>query len=291
VDFTEYNLGEDVSFQDYMEMARPLDQAFEPGYEIWAKRDDSGRIIPNKPKYLVGKSKGSSELQIFNITSGMRYQKPLTLKKGMSIGQVLSALKSQDYEKVEHKEIASGKAIYAGGKEHASGVVEQWKGTVYHGTNDIDFFGSTYNSGDLGHGSHLQSLNGGDAMSVTPNIEVAKEFAFDGEGVGMVIEFKADLKLYYASLDEDDLDEIDLPDGVDAVAIPYGQFQEDEFAVVQWDSPDTLSPVAVHLPIGKDLGRYEFSVDPAIYGNWKSWKEVLSSIFKAMKRNVKLRGE
>lgn len=255
-----------------MEMARPLDKRLQPGYEVFVLRDEeTGRIQVDKPQYVLGKAKGEKDKKLFYMDG-----RPVNFKKDLDLKGALELMKSKGYEKVGHKKISSGEATYAGGKKHKSGVVEQWKGTVYHGTNDIDFFSSTYNSSDLGGGSHLQSLNQGDAMSVTPNIEVAKSFAFDSEKIGMIIEFKADLKLYYASLDEDDLDEIDLPDGVHAVAIPYGQYQEDEFAIVMWDSPDMLSVVAVHLPmdggVKPKFKRYEADASQAEYqGMWMAY--------------------
>lgn len=271
--FIAHKLNKSTSFQAFMEMARPLDNRLQPGYEVFVVRDkETGRIKEDEARYVLGVAKGEKEKKLF-YSDG----RPVQFKKDLNLEKALQMLKDKGYEKLGHKKISQGTATYAGGKKHKSGVVEQWQGTVYHGTNDIDFFGTTYNSSDLGHGSHLQSLNDGDAMSVTPNIEVAKDFAFDsGESIGMIIEFEADLNLYYASIDEDDLDEIDLPDGAQAVAIPYGQYAEDEFAVTMWDSPEMLQAVAVHLPLDGSSSpktkRYQASASTAEYhGFWRAY--------------------
>lgn len=138
-------------------------------------------------------------------------------------------------------------ATYFGGRRFEGGVVEPFKGTVYHGTEDLEFFETTYNSPHLGFGSHLKSLQDGDALSVTPEFDVARGFARGEYGFGMIVEFEADLNVYYAGRLEDTIDEIEYPADADAVAIPFGFYEEHEIAVVRWDG-DNLKIRAVHLP-------------------------------------------
>jgi hypothetical protein len=209
---------------------------------------------------VVGKIKGDKKIGIYKRTLGYfvkmipKYSIRETIKKMIEKGYELRI--------AEDKE-----AHYATGKKK-SGIIEPYKGTLYHGTENIDFFNETHDSTSLGFGSHLKSLNSGDAMSLTNNFEIASEFS---SGV-MIIEFDVDLSVYYAPEYEDDLDEINVPDEADSVAIPFGKYQEYEIALIRMDN--NVTEKAVHLMVNGKWKKYQTRSDIAYYhGAWHAYGE------------------
>lgn len=186
------------------------------------------------------------------------------------LGKVRDFLTSKGYKEASDKSklrSEAGKQKYATGEKEEN-AIENFKGVVYHGTDDIGFFSTTYERSDLGHGSHLTSLQGGDAFSVTPNLEWLKTSDFAGN---MLIEYYANLTVYYASRGEDDLDEIDYPPECDAIAIPFGRYEEHEFAVIRMDG-NNLRARAVYLPCNGVYKRFEVSeTDINLYGEYQTF--------------------
>jgi hypothetical protein len=154
---------------------------------------------------------------------------------------VRKLLVSYGWKDVTSMDAHRGKAVYFSG-ETEEGKVEEYSGTVYHGTDDWEFFRTVEDSTHLGHGSHLRSLQDGDAFSVTPSFRTALSFTSNS---GMVLEFKANLTIYFVSKFEEDIDDVVYPPECDAVAIPHNKYTEDEIAVLSWS--DNLRLVAVHL--------------------------------------------
>lgn len=270
--------------QRVLEMAAAYRNEFVPGrYRTFVKKDEEGLTIAGR--YVVGETV-DGERGLFSIPSVSAMPSKIPDER---VARLLGLKKTKidDFSKVEKKVIqvlinkgyvditniakkTGKKSTYAGKEEIEEGTVKPFKGKTYHGTEDTFFFTNTYNSVDLGMGSHLQSLQGGDAFSVTPNIEVAKSFSDSG---GVVIEFDSDLTVYYAGKDEDDLDEIDYPPECDAVAIPHGTYEEEEFAVIQWS--DNLIAVAIHLLLpSKVWKRYGVKAsDVEYFGELKAFLE------------------
>lgn len=269
--------------QQVLEMAAAYRSEFVPGqYRTFVKKDDKG-LASSFGRYVVGKTV-DGEYGLFSIpsVSAMPSQIP-NERVARLLG--LKKKKLDDFSKVEQKVIqvlldkgyvditdiqrnTGKKSTYAGKEEVEEGIVKPFKGKVYHGTEDVFFFSNTYSTSDFGYGSHLQSLQGGDAFSVTPNIDVSKEFSTRS---GMIIEYNANLTVYYAGREEDDLDEIDIPDKCDAVAIPHGTYEEEEFAIIQMDGSNLVEEAIYKVLPNNEWKRYTFSVDPIVFGEMDSY--------------------
>jgi len=249
--------------QQILEMAAAYRSEFEPGYQVFARRGP-GEEVPSMGRYVIGTIGNERGLyQVSTVSSFPQIVPNERLQKllGKEFGsfeevepEVRQALLDSGYEDITEVS-KSGTSTYFGGEIAEEGTVQPFEGTLYHGTPDLMFFSTTYQARDLGGGSHLFSLQGGDVFSLTPNKSVAEGYADDGQGVvGMVLEFEVKLTIYYAGREEDDLDEIQYPPEADAVAIPYGRYEEDEIALLQWG--DNLFLKALHLKTPEGWERY-----------------------------------
>lgn len=272
-----------VSEHLLIEMAsKSWNQYFEPGWHLYVHADMDQGPSERLTKYVVGILKGSKdkEQKLYKTYENRPYSTPVQFKPEMTLADAIRFLREKGYKDITaHDPLKDGKAKYFHG-ERRSGVVRPFKGVVYHGTPDIKFFTTIEGASDLGRGSHLKSLNGdGDALSLTTAFKVAAEFANDDRGIGMIVEMKADLNVYYAGRGEDDYDEIDPPDEADAVAIPVGNYDEKEIALLRWDN--NLDVIAVHLQIGKKWHRYATTQSEVNYhGEWIAYvREWLEAVF------------
>jgi hypothetical protein len=153
--------------------------------------------------------------------------------------------------------------VYFNDTSEPEGAVKSFRGLVYHGTDDWRFLEILGARGSLGRGSHLTSLNDGDALSVTPKMEVALEFARSGlVDPGIVVEMQADLTIYYASRQEDDLDDINPPAACDAVAIPLGAYEEHEIAILRLTPTNLQATAVIFLEGGTERVRVPVTYRP-----------------------------
>lgn len=238
--------------------------------------------------YAIGKKRGSSTKWLYQI-KGSR-QEPVEVSKDYiekALGKfekfqdiekkLLKLFKDKGYEeKSPNNKEPANTATYATG-EKEQGSFERFTGVLYHGSEDPYIMSSMYMSDNFGHGSHLNSLNQGDAFSLTPNINVAKSFG------SVVLKFKVDMMVYYATLDEDNFDDIELPENCDAVAIPHQTFQEDEIAVIRWNSYEQMDIVAVLLPLKKEGSFYddfkEYSINSSRVETFGEYDEIYVDYF------------
>jgi hypothetical protein len=239
---------------------------FEPGWRMFARKDEEGG---GPSKYVVGRRTGEKEEGLYPV-HGNTVSERSVLPDGLTAKKVIQKLIDAGYKDVtDQTDLMGGTASYYDG-EKPSGTVVLFSGKLYHGTEDLEFLSTAYDSTKVGRGSHLQSLNDGDALSLTPDFSIAEGFS---EGI-MVVEFEArDMKVYRAGLEEDDLDEIDLDElgDVDGVALPAARFgDEKEIALVKWDNG--LSVKAVHLKVGSSWRRYVVDQSHVVnFGEWSSF--------------------
>lgn len=251
-----------MNLNKIFEMAAPFRNVMKPGFTVFIKTLNSvGGRIAEFERYVIGKVEGSDEDALYSEYDGRLWRVSLEdinnrLNSSYKTftdakNHLIEDLKKSGY--VEYYKKSGDIAKYATG-ERKSGLVEPFSGTLYHGSDKIDLINLRLETGGFGGGSHLYSLNGKDAWSLTPYYDSVENHG------NIIYELEADkLIIYYATVEEDDLDDIQYPDHVNAVAIPYGRYDEDEIAVVKLNGYDELDFTAVSMtsPIDGDYYRYE----------------------------------
>ena len=274
---------EDLDGESVNEMAAPYRSSMPKNSRVFASVIPPVGLIKGSSafKVIIGDLNGSGKDSVAYIQDG-EIGKPMPLaefskdllfiqfakknnkidiqplkKSNPSVKEVVSWIVKAGFKEVTQIKRPGADLEYATGTTKEQSV-KPFKGTVFHGTTDIEFTKIANDYFKLGGGHHLTSLQSKDAFSVSTDFDVSKEFAIeDKHEIGMVIEYAADFqKVYYPSQDEDDFDEVMYPPGTDAVAIPLGYYNEFEIAVLEVNSKN-LKRVAVHLPVGREWKRYE----------------------------------
>lgn len=213
--------------------------------------------LPYKPALVIGRLRGSSIRWLYKV-KGSKSDITIIPKDNIISSLGLDEVGFKRFEDVEeevvnrlikigyNEEVVTSRKVkytakYATGIKE-QGIVENFNGFLYHGTEDPFFISTIYMADNFGYGSHLQSLNKGDALSLTPNVRVARDFG------NIIFKFKVNLRVYYATKDEDNFDDIDVPDECNAVAIPHQIYKEDEIAVIKWENYEQMEIVGVMLP-------------------------------------------